>query len=213
MSFSLRNFFLITVYIVSSTCAAQQTSPHFEPHREDANGKPLDRPRINPSPHALLVIQGHKDPNLEIWFSITYVTTNSACKNQTLINRISGAPEVAQSVQDFVRAAGGQSNFSLHFYLDRYLPGRCGWEPLVLLHGEFEQGRSDAPRSFAGVVGISAEGVRNMAIHWDCQRTIDFYRKPTKDDISCLATSNFSDGNRPVSTNGGVLDLTFSLAK
>ncbi|MGZ5001251.1 MAG: hypothetical protein ACXV7F_13205 [Methylomonas sp.] len=213
MYFWQRNFFLIALCIISCACAAQPTSLHFEAHTDGANSKTLDRPKLNPTPHALLVIQGHKDPDLEIWFSMTYATTNPACKNQTIINRIAGAPEVTQSVQDFVRAAGGQSNFSLHLYLDRYLPGRCGWEPLVVLHGEFEQGRADAPRSFAGVVAIRTEGVRNMAIHWDCQRTIDSYHKPPEDRIFCVSKSNFSDTNRPISMNGGVLDLTFSFAK
>ncbi|CAN0643281.1 hypothetical protein [Burkholderia cepacia] len=77
---------------------AQSDLIQFREHAEAAQNRYSDRPEINPSPQRILVIQGHKDPRIELWLDSFYATTRAECRAQTAFARLVGAPDVGQGV-------------------------------------------------------------------------------------------------------------------
>ena len=106
----------------------------FQEHEERPNNRSGDKPEINTAPHNVLTLRGHKDPKLEIWFSVTYSTTNPACETASPWQKIVGSPPIPQTIYDSVQAKSGQSEISIPVYLDRYLSGKCNWQPIGILH-------------------------------------------------------------------------------
>ena len=130
--FLCANFVIVLLSIAS--CASMSD---FRSRIESDGSRPSDRPEPNSSPRSLLVLRGRKDPALEIWLGVKFLTTNDECRSISLGALLAGAPAVAQSVSDFVRLPPGQTNFSVRFFLDRYLPGYCGWKPVGVEHAAF----------------------------------------------------------------------------
>lgn len=82
-----------------------------------------DFPEINRSPSLKITLQGYKDPKLELKFGVTFVTTNKECQIPLGV-----AAQGSQSVTDWMVAKEGVAEFESILILDKYLPGKCGWE-------------------------------------------------------------------------------------
>jgi hypothetical protein len=182
----------------------------FRAHVEAPQNRGVDRPSINPTPQRTLLLVGRKDPRIEIWFEMRYITREDACQSQTIIGRLAGAPEVPQAIDDSVRVPAGQSKFSIPLSLDRYIPGRCGWYPIGILHAEFEPGVNVGPAGTSGVAPIRAEGKRNVRLTWTCRQTTDSPQSPEKPRLRCDAM-DYSVRDTIVSAEGGVLTIDISM--
>lgn len=55
--------------------------------------------------------------------------------------------------------AGISRDFSVQFFLDRYLPGRCTWHPMAIGHSEFLPKDSDHPNVNSEVFGLAPPGL------------------------------------------------------
>ncbi|MGC2961336.1 hypothetical protein ACPUET_15280 [Paraburkholderia graminis] len=191
---------------------SQPAVMHFTEHEEQPQNRFIDEPRINPSPRKILVLQGHKDRGIEIWFDSAYSTTNEECRSQSLGNRILGAPNVPQAVIDSMRVPAEQTEFSVRFFLDRYLPGRCDWQPIGVGHAEFEPNVSRGPKGNSGVVAIRPEGKHRTELAWVCHHATSYYSKGEEPWLACQTMGRFSIEQTTMSTDGGLVEIKFTLA-
>lgn len=212
----------VTVCLVAYTLAAQAQPDlvQFREHTELARNRYVDRPEINPSPQRSLLIQVHKDPRIELWLDSSYGTGNEECWNRTAIAQLLGAPKVGQVVYDSVRLPAGQSDFSVRFFLDRYLPGRCKWHPMAIGHAEFLPEDSNHPNVHSGVFGLAPPelptplsvgpvGLSETEMTWVCHR-----RESTRshvEELFCGAVGRVLD-RQWVSIEGGHAKIEFALA-
>ncbi|WP_321819654.1 MULTISPECIES: hypothetical protein [unclassified Burkholderia] len=196
---------------------AQPDLVQFREHTELAQNHYSDRPEVNPAPQRILVIQVHKDPRIELWLDSLYGTTNAKCMTQTAFARFAGAPDVPQDVYDSVRLPAGQSDFSVRFFLDHYLPGECKWQPMGIGHSEFLPEDSLHPQVHSGVVGVAHKeiipwgpvGLSETELVWDC------HRKENSDTrvkgLFCMARPD-SVEKQTMSIDGGLVKIEFTLA-
>ncbi|WP_322095634.1 hypothetical protein [Paraburkholderia bannensis] len=181
----------------------------FDTHHEAPQNTWFSRPKVNPAPQKTLLLTGMKDARLEVWFKMEYTTQSKACESQNFIGRTVGAPEIPQVIYDSVRVPAGQTKFSISFFLDRYIPGRCDWRPSGVLHSEFEPAVAAGPTVTSGVVAIRAAGNRNVKLMWRCRRDA-----PPEDPrpLECQGVEKYPAVNTPVSSDGGVVQADFTLA-
>jgi len=188
-------------------------STNFQARIEGDNNKVLDAPEINNSPHNLLILRGKKDASLELWLGVQFVTTNDQCRTRSLSHAIAGAPVVEQSVGDFVRLPSGQTDFSVRFFLDRYLPGRCGWRAVGIEHAQFVPGENFDSISLSGVATIRDEGVSELKVEWICQQKAYSLKStgPLPLHLSCMPQNAIHKPDSPLSIDGAVVDIDFQL--
>ncbi|MFX1766597.1 hypothetical protein PWP93_29265 [Paraburkholderia sp. A1RI-2L] len=194
---------------------AQSQQPavmEFHQHSEAERNRFFDRPQINPSPGKALVLQGSKDAHIEVWLHLSYGTNNEKCNTQTLFASILGAPDVPQTVTDSVRIPAGKTAFSASFFLDRYLPGRCNWQPFSVSHAEFEPSVGPGPYVMSGVVAIRSEGKRKTKVTWVCHRKPSYLSEDEPKRLECIAGERYSDEDTTVSIDGAVVEVDFTLA-
>lgn len=191
--------------------AQRQAGKVFQEHEEARQNKGFDRPEINPSPQKTLILQGHKSAELEVWFSMGYETSLEKCRTQALLSRVLGAPDVPQTVDEWVRVPAGQTDFSVSFYLDRYLPGHCGWQPFGVLHAEFDPRAITGPLSSSGVVAIRPVGKQRTRLVWTCRQVFDPVDPKKLPHMSCLNTNRRALEDTIVSMDGGVVEVVFTL--
>ena len=199
--------------LASAFAVAQQPEGQkFRELEEGRQNRSFDRPEINPSPQKTLIVQGRKSEGLEIWFATGYETALPECKTQTLSARLFGAPDVPQVVYSWVRVPAEQTEFSVSFFLDRYLPGHCNWQPFSVNRAVFDPQATIGPKGISGVVSLRLVGKQKTRITWQCTR-IPEQRNPQKPPyISCITTQPFVYENTVVSTDGGVVEVEFTLA-
>lgn len=194
---------LLLLLGTTSAAMAQPNVTEFHEHSEASRNRMFDRPQVNPSPERVLEIRGSKDANIEIWLHMNYQTTVESCDTQTFAGRLMGAPNVRQNVTDSVRLPAGQTAFSVKFFLDRYLPGRCNWQPYVVLHSQFEPGLNAGPAAESGFVLIRPDGRLRITSHSVCRQT--------RSQLSCSSEVGISPEQYTVSIDGAVVEADFSL--
>jgi hypothetical protein len=197
--------------ICAVSTQAQATAMQFYEHEEAANNRSGDRPQINPSPRRVLVLQGRKDPNLEIWFVSLYGTTKLECQAQTLPGRLTGAPDVLQAIYDSIRVPTGNATFSVRFFLDRYLPGHCDWQPMGVLYSAFDPSTSTGPTSRSGMVTIRPNGQQRAELAYICRRMTKSPSSGETPRIVCQPAKHFSNDATTMSSEGGVIELEYRL--
>lgn len=174
--------------------------------RVSPNSVESDKPHINPSPHRALVLRGHKPPELEIVFSVIYSTTNPECEARSIPAVIFGAPRTPQSVTDAVQIARGEAGFAVTIYLDQYLPGRCNWEPISILHMVTDRAVTGR-MPHRGLVAIRKDGSREVFRSFVCAAS-PTPQGPQTTTNDCVLNSNRSDDL--ASASGGVVNLRYS---
>jgi hypothetical protein len=170
------------------------------------NNRPWDAPAENESPRRWLVITGHKDSSLEIWFQTVYDTTNSKCDTYSLGTLINAAPAGSQRIYQMVRVAANETRFVVKIPLDRYRPGSCDWKATTVNVSSFLPSLTIGPGNVETFVFISAGGTRHIRLTEQCRLYRDDYRKeifPTCDSL----------GMRPVevSESGSSVDVAFTV--
>jgi hypothetical protein len=189
---------------------AYPTAESFSEHIEGPQNRGIDRPSINPTPHKTLLLTGQKDPRIELRFALTYITQDEACQSQTFAGHLAGAPEVPGSIDDWVRVPVGQSTFSITLFLDRYMPGRCGWYPIAILHAQFEPGVNTGPLTISGVAAIRAEGKPSVKLTLICRQATPSSRPQEKPVLRCLAVNHSAD-DMIIAADGGVVTIDVSM--
>ncbi|RQS66879.1 hypothetical protein DID96_23180 [Burkholderia sp. Bp8963] len=187
---------------------AEDRVMHFDAHVEAPQNELSDRPMETDEPQHALVIHGRKDPKVELWLGIDYASTNPQCRSRTWFGRIMGAPETTQVIGDNVRLPAGQDRFDIRFLLDRYEPGRCGWQPVLVRHAEFVPGVGAGPGGWSALVGFSDTGRSEATIGWSCRLGID---ATSPSFLGCFATSR-GDVAR-MSSQGGTVNVSFALVQ
>jgi hypothetical protein len=180
-------------------------------HMETPNNRTADKPDANPSPQNVLILQGRKDPKLEIWFSATYSTTNPECETQSVVGKLYGAPPSPQTLYEAIRVPSGQSEFSVRVYLDRYLLGKCNWQPISILHLVKDPDLGNRA-SHKGLVVIRQNGKRKTSLSYTCQKSIA-HSKENNNRIVCKLAQGVSLEMTEMSPQGGVVDLEYTLAQ
>ena len=84
-------------------------------------------PDRNPSPQAKLVIVGTKDPGTEVHFRFSFSTHNPECEEKRLME--GSFPKIRE---DTVTARAGSAEFTVEYFLDKYLAGNCDWRPITI---------------------------------------------------------------------------------
>lgn len=192
--------------LVSAQCTAAPTQ--FQSHVEGQQNRSFDRPTNNPSPQHILVIRGQKASDLELWLGVAYGTTNRECQSQTIWGRIAGAPDIAETTDDYVRVPKGDREFSVSFYLDRYKPGRCNWQPFGTYLAIFIPGENAGKVGISGLTFIHADGLSEVSIDNLCRRQ----SYETESILSCQEQGPAPHETKSISTEGGVINVNFELA-
>lgn len=188
-----------------SVLAKLEPTLQFQDHVEARQNRSFDRPEINPSPQKVLTVQGTKDPRIEVWFRMGYQTTNDACRSQTLSARIVGAPDIWETVYDSARVRAGTTEYSLHFFIDRYLPGRCNWKPFLLEQAFFEPSVSAGPADMGPVVVIRSDGRHSAKFARVCHRAMKVVFEKEVRYLACPSTSRITNEDLTMSIDGGVV--------
>ncbi|NLP64637.1 hypothetical protein [Paraburkholderia sacchari] len=184
----------------------------FHGHEEAEQNRLIDKPTLNSSPQRLVVIKGHKDSNLELWFELSYTTQAKQCQTQTLAGRVMGAPDTSQEVIDWLRVPAGQTEYSVRFFLDRYLPGRCNWRSLALFRTVFDAAQGARPDGKSTIVVFRPDGRQSTEVTWVCRR------KPTQESrgkeawLTCSTVGPFSPETTIMSDEGGQVEANFTFA-
>ncbi|PCE32336.1 hypothetical protein [Burkholderia ubonensis] len=192
---------------IPGRASADDSRLHFEAHVEAAHNQLSDRPTETDDPHHVLVIQGRKDPKVELWLGIDFASTHPGCQSQTWFGRLFGAPDLPQVVTDNVRLPAGQDRFEVRFFVDRYASGRCGWQPLGVRHAEFVPGVSDGPSGWGGLIAFSDSGRSEATLAWSCQLGVS---GASSTDLDCLTRTRGAGAMR-ISSQGGTVNVTFEL--
>lgn len=187
--------------------SAEDQPLHFDAHVEAQHNALSDRPMETDDPQRVLVIQGSKDPKVELWLGIDFASTEPGCRSQTWLGRLAGAPDVPQLITDNVRLPAGQAHFEIRFFLDRYEPGRCRWQPMGIRHAEFVPGLSTGPSEWGGLIGFSGAGRREATLAWSCQLGM---AGTASTHLGCLTRTKGADTLR-ISSFGGRMNVTFAL--
>jgi hypothetical protein len=205
--------FVLSFLATAFPLATYAYSLDFQSHIEGDNNNTQDRPSPNNSPHNVLTLRGRKDPSLELWLGVQYVTTNDRCRTRSAAQAMAGAPAVEQSVGDFVRLPSGESEFSVQFFLDRYVPGRCGWRAVGIEHAQFVPGQNSDSISLSGVATIRDDGVDELKADWICQQKAYSLKGtgPLPLHLSCVPQNSAHKVDRPISIDGGAVDVDFQL--
>lgn len=189
-------------------------STNFQPHIEGDSNRESDRPELNSAPHHLLFLRGEKDPSIEVWLGVQFATTNEQCQSRSQFQSQINALFRDQSVGNLVRVPSGQTNYSVQFLLDQYLPGRCGWRPVGIVHTEFVPDSNTGSIALSGVTTIRDDGVSELAIEWICQQKSYSLKGsgPLPLHLSCMSHNKIGKPDPPISTDGAVIDMNFQLA-
>ncbi len=206
-----RRLVICAVVLTALSQAAPARVMNFESHRREPQNSFSDSPELNPSPHADVVIQGKKDPRIELWFIATYSTTNDACRARSLAMVLTGAPKVAQTIYDTVRVPAGESKFSVHIYLDRYSPGRCGWTPIIIDRAEFVPDEARGPGAMTGFVLVGDKGIGRMSFIFRCQRYSNLPGAEPSLVLRCMGIRRRESDGHEVSIDGGIIDIDAQL--
>ncbi|KVC96606.1 hypothetical protein WI78_16500 [Burkholderia ubonensis] len=209
---SPRAYFVLVLAIgwlaaIPGRAIADDSRLHFESHIEAPHNQLSDRPTETDEPHHVLVIQGRKDPKVELWLGIDFASTQPQCRSQTWFGRLFGAQDLPQVVTDNIRLPAGKDRFEVRFYVDRYDPGRCGWQPLGIRHAEFVPAVSNGPSGWSGLIAFSDAGRREATLVWSCQLGVSS-ASPT--DLGCLTRTRGAGAMR-ISSEGGTVNVTFEL--
>lgn len=187
--------------------SADEPPLRFDAHVEAQHNALSDRPMETDDPQRVLVIQGSKDPKVELWLGIDFASTEPRCRSQTLLGRVTGAPDVPQLITDNVRLPAGQTHFEIRFFLDRYEPGRCRWQPMGIRHAEFVPGLSAGPSEWSGLIGFSDAGRREATLAWTCQLGM---AGTASSHLGCLTRTRGAGAMR-ISSLGGQVNVSFAL--
>lgn len=190
---------------------AQPVFLQFREHEEGEQNRAADEPLRNPHPSKALVLKGRKDPRIEIWVDFLYSTTNGACLAQSLIGHIAGAPNVPQTVRDAVRVPVGKSEFTARFFLDQYLPGSCGWEPMVLGNTQYIPGSAPGPISREVAAITRAHGGPSVHAVLVCHQKPITGAEKEASRLDCYWQGPYSEDGKTLSTDGGSVQLEVTL--
>lgn len=190
----------------SATPTFHPTNIEFVAHRVNQNNRASDTPATNPKPQHWLVIRGHKDPSMAIWFGLGYSTTHSNCESRNMWGVLGGAPQVSQGMTDWVEAPAGLAEFSVRFSLDRYMPGPCGWKATGGLVATFLPSLTPGPNGWHGFISISPEASEAVNMVEQCHLYRDNYWQGTF--VSCYPEHG---RNFTISNQGGVVSVDFVL--
>jgi hypothetical protein len=183
----------------------------FESHRPESQNSPDDSPEQNPVPHATVTIQGEKDPRIELWFIVTYSTTNDACRARSLPMVLSGAPKIPQTIYDSVRVPAGESHFSVHIYLDRYGPGRCGWAPIIVNRAAFLPDEARGPGAMTGLMLVRDNGIGHLSFSLRCRRFSNIAGAEPSLFLECRGVGRPGRDGDELSAGGGIVDVDAQL--
>lgn len=200
------------VVCFASAIQAQPDLRQFREHMEARQNRGYDRPDLNPHPEKVLVLKGRKDSRIEIWFDLLYTTTNDACSSQALIGRIAGAPNVPQAVHDSVRVPAGVTGFSANFFLDRYLPGVCGWQSMALGESAFNPSVASHPINHGIVVVTRPKGGKALQRALACHPASLDASHAEKNRLECGWKGFFSEEGTTLSLDGGVVEVEITLS-
>ena len=205
----IRATFLVASLTIGGCDSLSRSSPDqggFVAESVAENNRPWDAPEANESPQRWLVITGHKDSSLEIWFQTAYETANRKCDTHSLGTLINAAPAGSQSIDQMVRVAANETNFVVKIPLDRYRPGSCGWKATAVYLSSFLPSLTPGPGNGETFVLVTAAGNRRLRLTEQCRLYRDDYRHETFSTCDAL-------GMRPikVSENGGSVDVAFTV--
>jgi hypothetical protein len=210
MKLNLKVFLIFLVPIaIATNCIAESSSPvksGFVSESASSNNRSSDAPSVNNEPEHWLIIRGHKEANLEVWFQITYATTISNCNTRGLFGVIGGAPPESQRINKMIRVPESETDFEVKMAVDHFLPGSCGWKANSLSVSSFLPSLNSGPIGWIGHAFIVPNGPASVTLVDKCQMRIDEYRNQTFP--ICMTAPQ---GRIEISENGGVIDLTFTL--
>lgn len=207
----LRDLAQAIALALSFCAAAHATVMRFESHVSEPQNLPTDRPEVNPAPHKIVTIRGQKDRRIEAWFVVTYSTTNDACRTRTLSQALAGAPEIPQSIRDYIRVPAGQTTFSVRFFIDRYVGGRCGWSPIAIGNAVYLPEESNGPGAISGFIVIRNEGSDHLSAQYNCRRRVARGNAEPHFYLVCLPTGPTIRANDALATDGGRVDVEMRL--
>src|SRR5512134_1474515 len=84
-------------------------------------------PDRNPSPRTKLVITGTRDPATEVHFRFVFSTHHPDCEEKRPM-----AGTFPKLLEDDITVSAGTAEFTVAYFLDRYLPGNCQWRPAAI---------------------------------------------------------------------------------
>jgi len=87
-------------------------------------------PEVAHTPKHKVTIKGKKPSDINLQIILNFTTTNDSCKQR---NYIEGAVTPRQ-IKDTRLIPAETNKFNMEFYLDKYIPGRCGWTALSFFY-------------------------------------------------------------------------------
>lgn len=157
-------------------------------------------PEEKQNPKHNLVIRGEKPSDINLRIRLGYATTNDACRKN---NYIEGA-HIPRQLKDTRLILAGTNQFNINFYLDKYIPGRCGWVAQNIYYGV----DNSKDKHFHGSWYLLGQIEKNKD-----QQTIShhFLCKDIDHNILCTYKDNprFSNPVPGISSSGGEMILKF----
>lgn len=153
-------------------------------------------PQANDSPQHKLIIRGTKDARLKLGFKLDILTTNDECREYLSLPGVY-RPRVISETRT---VAVGQSQFTVEFWLDKYLSGKCGWTPTIVKHSYSVSGNSEQP-GWWGFISVGAPtNPHRLRLKLNC--------KPYKSIIACWdpQMSGFAPG---ISSAGDEVEVEY----
>jgi len=165
-------------------------------------------PILNPIPSKKIIIIGVKYPDLNLRFSLSYVTLNKDCRYQPTIV----TPLISQSDYEVELVPKDKHQFKVEFYLDKYISGKCKWSPNTLYFSTDEYTKKvfhGGWKPIAYINDSNSQTKSNIKMEYLCRM-----RKSTKRH-SCYIKdrSILKDGWPIVSENGVDIQLSYKFEK
>lgn len=152
-------------------------------------------PPLNPSPQAVLRVEGTKFAGLMLRFRMTYSTTNKQCETRPLPT----APTLPHHIYEVLEVSPDATDFVLEIPLDKYVPGECAWQANFV---EFSNSPPSS-RRWSPVVWFSQRsGQKAAKVEYVC------YLSSISGDGSCRMKDQRAQ-QPAISPNGGAITIAF----
>ena len=160
-------------------------------------------PDISVNPNNIVIIKGIKPEDINLRFALRFQTTNPGCKYKPFIT----APLIPHIKHDVTLIPKGKKQFNTNFYLDKYSPGKCLWEPTHIIYSVDNNTKLQFDGAWNTLSAVNNKSDRsNISLHLIC-------RKHThKNKKYCVYEDKqkFKKSNPTISRFGGEIILSLS---
>jgi hypothetical protein len=175
------------------------------------SGSGNGRPQLRTDTVEPISVTVEKPAEFEVVFDVRYEATGEGCDKFNVFQWIETSHGATNpTFDDIYTVHAGQTSLAHTIPIDRYIPGRCKWRPVMLFVDLSDMNHPAAAGAYSrgGVITIGDFGVSSVALNQTCTHTVD--TKSAVVRLRCvLSRGEFAP--RALKPSGSSLKIKYSL--